>query len=114
MLKLAIFGAKSIALGACLAIQKLYKDFTVIGFLVSSKEGNPDTLAGLPVYELASFLQKDVCVLIATPEDVQERIVQILEEHGFHNHICVDSVKESDLMERYYMEIQAFQSLHEL
>ena len=114
MLKLAIFGARSIALGACLAVRELYKDFTVVGFLVSSKAGNPDTLAGLPVYELASFMQKDVCVLIATPEDIQEGIVQILEEHGFHNHICVDSMKESNLMERYYTEIQAFQSLHAL
>lgn len=114
MLKIVIFGAKSIALGVCLAVRKLYKDFTVIGFLVSSKEGNPDMLAGLPVYELEDFTQKDVCVLIATPEDVHEEIVQTLEEHGFHNHICVDSVKESDLMERYYTEIQAFQSLHAL
>lgn len=114
MRKLAIFGAKSIALGTCLAVRELYKEFTIIGFLVSSREGNPDTLAGLPVYELADFTQKDVCVLVATPEDVQRQIVQSLEAHGFHNHICVDSVKESDLMERYYTKIQAFQSLHTL
>lgn len=115
MWKLAIFGAKSIALGACLAIQQLYKeDFEVVGFLVSSKAGNPDTLAGIPVYELTGFLQKDICILIATPEDVQGEIVKQLEEQGFHNHICVDSRKEADLMEKYYSDIGIFQSIHNL
>lgn len=111
-MKVAIFGAQSIALGICCAIQKLYKDFTIVGFLVSSSIGNPKTLAGLPVYELGSFTQKDICILIATPEDIQEEIVQILEEQGFHNHFCVDSRTESELMEKYYIKIRAFQSLH--
>lgn len=115
MWKLAIFGAKSIALGTCLAVRQLYKDdFEVVGFLVSSKSGNPDTLSGLPVYELGGFLQKDVCVLIATPEDVQGEIVKQLEEQGFHNHICVDSRKESELMEKYYSDMGIFQSIHNL
>lgn len=115
MWKLAIFGAKSIALGACLAVQQLYKeDFEIIGFLVSSKADNPDTLSGLPVYELASFSQKDVCILIAIPEDVQEEVVKQLEERGFHNHICVDSRKESALMEKYYSFMGIFQSIHDL
>ena len=112
MLKIAIFGAQSIALGAYKAVRELYKDFEVIGFLVSSKAGNPDTLAGLPVYELENFQEKNVCILIATPEDIQEGIVRMLEEQGFHNHICVDSEKESALMEMYYTRIGAFRSLH--
>ena len=114
MLKIAIFGAQSIALGAYKAVQELYKDFDVIGFLVSSKTGNPDTLAGLPVYELENFQERKVCILIATPEDIQEDIVRMLEEQGFHNHICVDSEKESALMEKYYTRIGAFKSLHDL
>lgn len=114
MFKIAIFGAQSIALGACKAVQELYKDFEVIGFLVSSKAGNPDMLAGLPVYELGNFHEKNVCVLIGTPEDIQESIVRILEEQGFHNHISVDSEKESALMEKYYTRIGAFRSLHSL
>lgn len=113
-MEFAIFGAKSIALGTCRAVQELYKDFTIIGFLVSNSIGNPDTLAGLPVYELESYTKKDICILIATPEDVQEEIVQMLEKYGFHNHICVDSRKESELMERYYTQIKAFQSIHTL
>ena len=112
MLKIAIFGAQSIALGAYKAVRELYKDFEVIGFLVSNKAGNPDTLAGLPVYELENFQERKVCILIATPEDMQEDIVRMLEEQGFHNHISVDSEKESALMEKYYTRIGAFRSLH--
>ena len=114
MLKIAIFGAQSIALGAYKAGRELYKDFEVIGFLVSNKAGNPDTLAGLPVYELENFQERKVCILIATPEDMQEDIVRMLEEQGFHNHICVDSEKESVLMEKYYTRIGAIKSLHGL
>lgn len=113
-MKLAIFGAKSIAIGTCLAVRKLYQEFEIEGFLVSHREGNPDILAGLPVYELREYPRKDVCVLIATPEDAQGEIVRLLEEQGFHNHICVDSGKESELMEKYYASMGAFQSIHSL
>lgn len=113
-MKLAIFGAKSIALGICLAVQKLYKEFEIKGFLVSSMEGNPDTLVGLPVCELGEYPCKKVCILIATPEDVQEEIVRLLEEQGFHNHICMDSREESRLMEKYYASIGDFPSIHDV
>lgn len=114
MFKIAIFGAKSIALGVCLAVQKLHSDFEIVGFLVSSKKENPDTLAGLPVYELGAFMDKKICVLIAVPEDVQEEVVALLEGQGFHNHICMDSEKESELMENYYADLGVFQSIHGL
>lgn len=114
VIEVAIFGAKSIALGICVAIRKLCGELKVIGFLVSSREGNPDMLAGLPVYELCEFNRKDICILIATPEDKQEEIVSALERKGFHNHICVDSRRESELMERYYAETGIFRSVHDL
>ncbi len=114
MFKIAIFGAQSIALGAYKAVRELYQDFEVVGFLVSDKNKNPDTLAGLPVYELGSFQGKNIWILIATPEDVQENIVRTLEERGFHNHISMDSEKESMLMEKYYARKGMFRSLHML
>lgn len=114
MFKIAIFGAKSIALGVCLAVRKLYGDFEVVGFLVSNKNGNPDMVAGLPVYELSAFSDKRICVLVAIPEDVQEEVIALLDEQGFHNHICVDSEKESALMEKYYASLGIFQSIHGL
>lgn len=114
MKKLLIFGAKSIALGICLAIRELYRDVEVIGFLVSNKADNPDTLAGLPVYELKRFRRKDICILIAAPEDVQDEIVCSLKEQGFYNYICINSQKESELMEKYYFKRNIFPSIHSL
>lgn len=114
MFKIAIFGAQSIALGICKAVRQIYREFEVIGFVVSSRTGNSGMLAGLPVYELEEFQDKKVCVLIAVPEDIQESIIRILEEDGFHNHICVDSETESALMEEYYAKMGMFQSLHRL
>lgn len=113
-MKLIIFGAKSIALGACMAVQKLYEDFEVTGFLVSSKAGNPDSLAGLPVYELKDFPDKKICVLIAVPEDIQGEVIKLLEDNKFHNHICIDSSRESELMEKYYTKLGMFPSINSL
>ncbi len=113
-MKLIIFGAKSIALGACLAVQKLYKDFEVVGFMVSTKVGNPDILAGLPVYELESFPDKRICVLIAVPEDRHKEVIELLEDNKFHNHISIDSYRESMLMEKYYARLGMFRSINSL
>lgn len=110
-MQIVIFGAKSIALGVCKAVKELYKEFDVVGFLVTNREGNPDTLAGLPVYELDSFQERDICILIATPEDMHITIVRSLEEKGFHSHICIDSKKESDLMGKYYAMTGKFKAL---
>ena len=71
MLKLAIYGARSIALGAALAVQRLYPECRLIGFIVSSIADNPSYLAGVPVIQLNTLLEKDVHVLIATSEDTQ-------------------------------------------
>lgn len=107
-----IFGAKSVALGVYRAIKHLYKEIKVGGFLVSSRADNPDMLEGLPVYELGEFGDKEACILVATPEASHEEIVKSLEKCGFHNYICIDSHKESVLMERYYESIGKFPSLH--
>ena len=110
-MRIMIFGARSIALGVCRAIQRLYGDFEVTGFLVTGRAGNPDTLAGLPVCALDQFRDRNICVVIATPEDTHAAIVKSLEERGFYNHICIDSGKESDLMGRYYTSTGQFKPL---
>jgi len=106
-----IFGAKSIALGVCIALRD---DIRILGFMVSSLEGNPCMLDGLPVYELAKFTNKNVCVLIATPEDIQGEIESLLEQNGFYDHIRVDSALESQWMEEYFTRTGEFRSLHAL
>ena len=110
--KLIIFGAKSIALGACLAIRKLYPKCEVTGFMVSSLKDNPDHLCGLPVIETDDCEDRDIPVLIAIPEDVQAVVGGILANKGFKNVICLDSAKEAELMGRYYGSIGKFPSLY--
>ena len=70
--ELAIYGARSLALGMYYAIQKLYPRCTIRYFLVTSLQNNPHRLAGLPVKEIEDYsreARKDkVHILIATPQ----------------------------------------------
>ncbi len=110
--KLIIFGARSIALGACLAIEKLYPECEVIGFMVSSLKENPNRLCGLPVIETDDYEDKDIPVLIAIPEDVQNVVRGILSDKGFKHIYCLTSSKEAELMGRYFESIGRFPSLY--
>lgn len=111
---IAIFGAKSIALGVYYAVSTLYAEYNVKAFFVSSNMGNPENLAGLPVLESATYMNKDICVLIAVPENIHPEIIEILEKQGFHNYICIDSKKEAFLMEQYFDKAGKFASIHML
>ena len=111
MNQIVIFGAKSIALGACLAIKRLCPEFEVSGFMVSSLSGNGNCLCGLPVREIEYYKDKNIWILVATPEDIQSGIEQMLRDKGFQNIICLDSERESVLMGRYFESINKFPSL---
>lgn len=112
MKKYIVFGAKSIALGVCLAIQELYEDMEAVGFLVSQKSGNPSVLANLPVYSFEDDLDRTLTVYIGTPEDVHPAVINTLTVQGFMDYVCVDSKMEADLMERYYKAKGLFLSVH--
>lgn len=111
MTNIYIFGAKSLALGACMAIERLYPQYHICGFVVSKLTGNPELLHGLPVIELSSVTEKETPIFIATPEDVQPKIVEYLQENGFHNYRCMDSRTEAELMGDYYSNIDKFPGL---
>lgn len=108
MPNLMIYGAKSLALGACFAIKELYPEYEVQGFVVSSLEGNPAQLGGLPVMELNAITDKTMNLLIATPEDVQGEIIKGLKKKGFQQYCCMDSALEESLMSAYYSKIGCF------
>lgn len=114
MTDIAIFGAKSIALGVCRAIQEVYKQCTIKAFLVSDLSKNSQMLAGIHVLECSCFAEKEIPVLIATPENIHSGIVKMLEDQGYKNIICIDSVKEATLMEQYYEQIGCYPSVHQL
>ncbi len=120
-MKIYIYGAKSIALGVCRAIQTLYPSYQVEGFFVSSKNGNPSTLANLPVRaidQVVSMISDEeklnIHILIATPENIHKEISSVLEENGFMQYTCITSQIEADLMERYFDNVGVFSSLHRL
>lgn len=108
----AIYGAKSLAVGVFLAIRELYPECMIEGFIVKSLQGNQNILQGLPVCELRSVTNKQMHILIATPEDMHDKITVDLEEYGFLNYTCIDSKKEAELMQRYFTKIGRFPSIH--
>ncbi len=75
---------------------------------MTSRKGNPSTLNNLHVYELAELTDKEICILIATPQDIQMKIVDFLDEQGFHNHICMTWELEAELMGAYYAKQGGF------
>lgn len=113
-MRYAIFGAKSTALGILKALEELYTEHKMTTFLVSSLEGNPLVLSGYPVLSVDEFADKEIPVIVATPENLHKEISQMLEEKGFTNYVCMDSCKEQALMERYYNKLHVFPSLCDL
>lgn len=116
-----IFGAQGTALCICKALQKLNSRCNVLGFVVTNKEYNPDYLNGLAVFELKDLRDKlsdkdwgYVEFLIATPENVQPEIEEILESHGFFQYRRVTSDDYADFMEMYYAREGAFSLLRSL
>ena len=76
-MNLAIYGAQGIAMGAYTAIHDLFPARMVECFIVTKRENNAESLAGLPVVELALYAdslseaeKKQVEILIATPENL--------------------------------------------
>lgn len=121
LMRLAIFGAQGYALGAYMAIKEMYPARKVECFLVSKMGINAPVLPGLPVRELDDYVlgmtgaDKDgVDVLIATPEMVHSEIEEILENYGFHNHICPTSERWAVMMDEYHARLGSFTPLKAL
>lgn len=120
-MNIMIYGAKSIAFGTYKALRELYPEYTVDGFLVSSSNGNPSLLAGLPVMEIGVFSRgftqeqkEEIYILVGTPEDIHGEIIKTIKEYGYRHYICMDSRREAELMEAYFVKLGIFPSLHNL
>lgn len=110
-MKILIYGAQAIALGACQALQLHNDQDAVEGFLVTNAEGSPSILAGLPVRDIAAFAdglsaenKSTYFIYIATPENVMEAIERTLQEYGFAQHERVTSRLWAAWMGKYYKE----------
>ena len=118
VMKLAIYGAKSIALGAYCAIKELYPQLEVTSFLVTKPEEGVFMLGDIPIIGIYDFAKKcsnknEYYILIGTSENMHGEIISIITKYGFSNYICLDSQKEEFLMEHYYKSKNKFPSIHE-
>ena len=90
-----IYGAQGIALSVYKAYIVANPTDEILGFVVTSKEGNPVSLAGLPVIELRTFSaectdKNGVQLIVATPKTVMDEIVKSLKNEGFTNIILAE------------------------
>lgn len=120
MKKIAIYGAQGIALGTYYSIRQLHKDWDVIGFLVTSKDNNPDELEQIPVVEFYEFARnitddcrKEITILIATPEDVMADIEVCLKEEKL-NYERIDSIRWADEQDSMYRVNKEFVLVNDL
>lgn len=108
---IAIYGAQMVAVSVYYAIKTLYPNCRIVSFIVSSQEGNPSSIDGIPVQTLADFNQKDSQIIVATPENFHEEIIASLKEKGLYDYICIDSEKEAQLMCEFYKKTGQVQVL---
>ena len=112
-----IYGAGIVATSIYASIKNLY-NLIPIAFLVSSKEGNPSQIEGIPVLPLSEIQVADVIYtyIIATPEAHHAVIADSLYKLGIAQEqlIFVDNQLENTLMEAYFSNNQEITTLSEL
>lgn len=113
--RIVIYGAQAVAFSTYKAMSEMGS--TVLFFVVTTKEGNPDRLENVDVIALDEFLKwcgehhEQPDVYIATPEAVQQEIADTLHAHHYPNVKCVDSDLFGDIMRRYYASKKLFPSV---
>ena len=117
--KLIIFGAQGYALGTYKAIKAVYPNKEIRCFLVSKVGGlDPETLEGLPVREIAPFAaslsdkeKKETEIIIATPENNQPEIEDLLDNYGLINHSRLTALRWDELNTLYHEKLGRFKPL---
>ncbi len=109
-MKLVIYGAQGVALGAYNSIKRVFPMQEILCFLVTSIGINATEVYGVPVRELDEFSSKyseeekiNIQVLIATPENVMDVIEKSLKEYGFHNCIRLNSRRWADMQRNAFV-----------
>lgn len=75
-----------------------------IFFAVTALEGNMDSIEGVPVKQISSYLEwkKSVLVVVAVKNQIQFEILELLEKSGFQNVIVVDKFVRASVKEGMY------------
>lgn len=110
-MRLVIYGAQGVALGAYKAIKTVFPEKEVECFLVTAMGNNAPVLGGIPVRELQEFVsgmtqeeKDDVEVLIGTPENVMLAIEAGLEDVGLHNFARLTSIRWADMQRDAFLK----------
>ncbi|MCI8592022.1 MAG: DUF4422 domain-containing protein [Lachnospiraceae bacterium] len=109
--RVVIYGAAMVAVSVYYAVKSLYTGCRIEAFLVSSRDGNPAEIDGIPVKTLEEWEETDCRVLVAVPEEHHEVITAALKERRMTDYVCIDAGTEAALMEEYYRQKGIFSSL---
>ncbi len=116
-----IFGAKATAAGLYKALTVLQPEKNILGFLVSSMEGNASEIWGVPVMTVKDICDKvsdtekeNIEIYVAVPKTLHDEIGHYLNDNAFYNVIFIDSQKEASIMERYFVAEGKYKSVHSL
>lgn len=114
-MKLAIFGAQGYALGTYEALRNIYPRREILCFIVSKIGINATQIGDIPVREIADASsqmsnedKQNLEILIATPENVQAEIEEILENYGFCNYSRMTSERWNELMKMFHIKLGRF------
>nr|WP_321152053.1 DUF4422 domain-containing protein [uncultured Acetatifactor sp.] len=120
-MKLVIYGAQGIALGAYEALHNICPDREIICFLVTKREMNAEYLAGIPVLETEFFSKslsdqqkQELEILIATPETAMPEIEEMLDQNGLYCHVRLTASRWAELMGYCYAIGRKYTPLHAL
>lgn len=102
----AVYGAQVVAYGAYLAIRRLTGKVPEC-FIVSSPEGNPAEIDGIPVRSLDA-VAKDRLILVCVSSLLQEEICTSLREKGYNNVLILTDHEEFLLMSEYFAFLGRF------
>ena len=102
-----IYGAQVVAYGAYVAIKGLCGRRPE-AFLVSSMEGNPGEIDGVPV-RTPEGMDRDALVIVAVTELLQGEITAHLRELGCTNVLVLTQEEEHRLMGAYFARIGRFE-----
>lgn len=117
--KILIYGAVRNARDAALLVEYLYPG-KLIGFAVSSMNGNMDSIYGISVSAIEDYSKLDdkenICVIIAMREKFFDVVEQTLSRYDFNNilymgdHIGIRSLLESEGL----LKAERFDTIEEL
>lgn len=111
-----VYGAGIVATGIYTAMKEIYHVLPK-AFIVSELQGNPDTIDGIPVWELSAVsAEPDAKYVIAAPQVHHKAITESLCDRGMQESqlIYVGNQLENELMEKYYREEPEFKTVAEL